>query len=230
MLEGIECEPPPDFGIKVVPDAAPSILYEDEALLVVDKPAGLLSVPGRGPSRQDSVERRLQARRAELGEGWPRLAHRLDLATSGLLVAAKNRDALVALQRQFSERSVDKRYIALLRGHLEGDDGVVDLPLRGDVDDRPRQIFDRADGKPSVTQWEVLDRTEVHTRVALYPKTGRSHQLRLHAAHEQGLGCPIVGDWIYGFGGERLMLHAESLSLTHPVRGTRMRFTSPCPF
>jgi tRNA pseudouridine32 synthase/23S rRNA pseudouridine746 synthase len=232
MLEGIECEPVPDFGMKAIGVDEPRTVHEDESIIVVDKPAGLLSVRGRGARRQDSVETRLQRRAGlSLENGpWPRLAHRLDLATSGLLVAAKDKPTLVSLQRQFSARSVSKRYIAVVRGVVENDAGVIDLPLSRDLDDRPRQIHDARRGKKSVTEWSVLARSDGTTRIAFHPITGRTHQLRLHAAHASGLGAPIVGDWLYGFGGDRLMLHADTLAFDHPRTGERMRFTSTCPF
>src|SRR5690606_29792622 len=256
MLEGIEHEPEPDVGLKWVPDAAPWVIFEDEAIVVVHKPAGLLSVRGRGPRRVDSVEYRLQQRLGEqLGDPtWPRLVHRLDLATSGLLIAAKSRETYVALQRQFSSKSVEKRYIALLHGAIAEDQGEVRLPLARDLDDRPRQMFDPLHGRPATTRWEVLERgvelarslvpgtvqtaAPPITRVALYPHTGRTHQLRLHAAHELGLGAPIVGDLLYGFGGgylealgaPRLMLHAEALRFGHPTSGKTMTLRVECPF
>lgn len=233
MLEGLDCEPAPDFGIEQVPDDAPVVVHEDDAIIVVDKPAGLLSVRGRGPRRQDSVELRLLGRfnlDDETDPTWPRLVHRLDLATSGLLVAAKYKQVYVALQRKFSERKVEKRYVALLHGSLSGAGGVIDLPLGRDLDDRPRQMHDAVKGKQALTRWESLGAEGDTTRVALYPQTGRTHQLRVHAAHAKGLGSPIVGDWIYGFGGDRLMLHAESIAFEHPVTGEPMAFRSACPF
>ncbi len=234
MLEGLECAPAPDVGMLTIAPELPTVLHEDEDIVVIDKPAGLLSVPGRGPRRQDSAERRLKARRkpAELGpEGWPRLVHRLDLATSGVIVAAQYKEAYVALQKQFSRRQVQKRYLALLRGHLEHASGEIDLPLRPDWDDRPRQLVDRREGKPARTRFERLGFEGELTRVALFPLTGRTHQLRLHAAHEEGLGLPIEGDRLYGFGGEgRLMLHAERLEFRHPRTGAQLHFEAPCPF
>ena len=230
MLQGIECEPPPDFGIKAVPDTAPELIYEDECIVVVDKPAGLLSVRGRGPNRQDCVEARLQARFCGDREDWPRLVHRLDLATSGVLLAAKDRETYVALQRQFSTRAVDKRYIAIIDGRLASLGGVIDFPIGRDLEDRPRQKYDPEHGKPARTRWERIAQVQGGTRVALFPETGRTHQLRLHVAHERGLATPIRGDWIYGFGGERLCLHAQGLGFAHPVTGQMLRFEAPCPF
>lgn len=231
MLEGIPCEPAPDVGMREVGAAAPAVVYEDPWILVVEKPSGMLSVPGRGPSRLDSAQYRLQSRFGSVDEQWPRLAHRLDLATSGLLVAARDRDALVDLQRQFSERAVDKRYVAILEGEVAASQGRVELALRTDVDERPRQIHDPIHGKPAVTRWNVVAREPGgRVRVELFPETGRTHQLRLHAAHAQGIGAPIVGDELYGFGGKRLLLHAEHLAFRHPNTGESMRFNSPAPF
>lgn len=231
MLQGIPCEPPPDVGLRPVDPDAPQAVHLDAAIIVVDKPAGLLSVPGRGPTRADSVQSRLQARHGSGDGTWPRMAHRLDLATSGLLIAARDRDALVALQRQFSAQAVDKRYVAIVQGRVEPDRGWIDLPLRPDIDDRPRQVVDRAHGRPSRTHFEVLARLpDDRTRIALRPATGRTHQLRLHAAHPEGLGSPIVGDVLYGFGGDRLLLHASNVAFRHPVTGAMLRLSSEPPF
>ncbi|KIG17686.1 Ribosomal large subunit pseudouridine synthase A [Enhygromyxa salina] len=231
MLEGLACEPAPDVGIEAVSADAPWVVHEDDAILVVEKPSGLLSVPGRGPRRRDSVEYRLQQRAGLEDDSWPRLVHRLDVATSGLLIAAKHKPAYVAMQRQFSSREVDKRYEALVRGAVAGDGGVIDLPLSRDLADRPRQIHDPVRGKPALTRWRVLERALDTTRVALFPKTGRTHQLRLHAAHPSGLDAPIIGDLLYGFGGDgRLMLHAASVGFRHPITGEALTFDSTCPF
>ncbi|PRQ07671.1 RluA family pseudouridine synthase [Enhygromyxa salina] len=230
MLEGLDCEPAPDVGIEPVSADAPWVVYEDDAILVVEKPHGLLSVPGRGPRRRDSVEVRLQQRAGLEDESWPRLVHRLDVATSGLLIAAKHKPAYVAMQRQFSTRAIDKRYEALVCGSVSGDKGVIELALARDLADRPRQIHDPVEGKPALTHWTVLERGPETTRVALYPKTGRTHQLRLHASHPKGLDAPIVGDLLYGFGGGRLMLHAASVGFLHPKTGEPLEFSSTCPF
>ena len=230
MLEGLPCEPAPDVGIEAVSDDAPWVIYEDDAILVVEKPCGLLSVPGRGPRRLDSVEYRLQQRVGLEDSTWPRLVHRLDVATSGLLIAAKHKPAYVAMQRQFSSREIEKRYEALVRGSVSGERGLIELPLTRDLDDRPRQIHDPVRGKPATTRWQVLERGAQTTRVALFPKTGRTHQLRLHTSHPNGLGAPIIGDLLYGFGGPRLMLHAASITFVHPVTGAPLTFSSTCPF
>jgi len=230
MLEGLECEPAPDVGLLPIGEQAPKVLHEDGSIVVVEKPCGLLSVPGRGPQRRDSVEHRLQRRLALADPTWPRMAHRLDLATSGVLIAAKTKPAYVALQRQFTARTIDKRYVAIVRGRVQGESGVIELALARDLDDRPRQIHDPIDGKASVTHWRVLSRGAETTRLALEPKTGRTHQLRVHLAHPKGLDAPIVGDALYGYGGRRLLLHAESITFLHPDTGEPMQLRSPCPF
>lgn len=231
MLEGISCEPPPSYGNHGVLDDAPHTLYEDDDLCVVDKPSGLLAVPGRGAAHRDSVQSRLQDRLNLEDSSWPRLVHRLDQATSGLLIAAKHKEAYVAMQQQFSRRTIHKRYVALLRGRLNESDGEIDLPLGRDIDDRPRQKHDPLRGKPSLTRWRRLELHDEQTRVEFVPITGRTHQLRLHAAHPLGLGAPIVGDVLYGFGEPpRLMLHAEHLAFKHPRSGDALDFQTPAPF
>ena len=231
MLRGLRVEAPPDYVNLPVPPEAPRGVFEDSSLLVVDKPCGLLSVPGRGARRRDSVQSRLQARSGLEDATWPRLVHRLDQATSGLLIAAKQKSAYVAIQQQFSRRTIVKRYVAVVRGILNESEGLIDLPLRPDFDDRPRQMHDPDHGRPAVTRWRRLAREGTLTRVEFFPQTGRSHQLRLHAAHPLGLGAPIVGDALYGWGGgPRLMLHAQRLDFVHPVTGSRQTFEAPVPF
>lgn len=209
-----------------VPPPLP-IVFEDEWLCVVNKPAGLLSVPGRGAENQDSVLRRLEAH-ARAGQPLF-LVHRLDQDTSGLLVAAKTKAAYVNLQKQFRDRLVKKDYVALAEGRLQGA-GCIDLPLRLDVDDRPRQLHDPERGKPASTRWKVLGHEGPHTRLAMQPLTGRTHQLRVHAAHPLGLAAPLVGDRLYGRGGGRLMLHAAGLAFTHPASGLPLHVTTEVPF
>ena len=204
------------------------IIYEDDALLAVHKPAGMLSVPGRGPQRQDCLATRLaRLRPSAIG---PLLVHRLDEATSGVLLAAKTHTAYVALQKQFRDRQVQKRYLAWLQGNVAGSEGTIQLPIRLDVDDRPRQIYDPIRGKAATTRWKVIEQRGDQTRVHLWPLTGRTHQLRVHAAHPLGLFAPIVGDRLYGTPGERLMLHAEELCFSHPTRNERITITVPSPF
>ncbi len=228
MLEGLSVAPPRAFAPPVAASNGLTILFEDTWLVVVDKPEGLLSVPGRETSLTDSVLTRLRARYPHAT--GPLLVHRLDLDTSGLLVAALDARTHATLQRQFLHRQVHKRYVAWVHGHVKGERGTIDFPMRVDLDDRPRQIHDPVHGKPAVTEWHVLERAAERTRVALFPHTGRTHQLRVHAAHPLGLGAPIVGDRLYGHPGERLLLHAEALSFEHPGTGRRVTFEQPAPF
>jgi tRNA pseudouridine32 synthase/23S rRNA pseudouridine746 synthase len=227
VLDGLRVEPPPLYGSARVPEHEPAVIYEDEALLVVDKPAGLLTVPGRNAALADCVATRLQRR---FPAADPRVVHRLDLDTSGLVLVGKGAEAHAALSRQFARGAVEKRYVAVLDGELSTTCGRVDLPLRLDVDDRPRQIVDYARGRPAQTEWELLSQSSGRARVALFPSTGRTHQLRVHAAHPAGLGCPIVGDRLYGREAERLLLHAERLRFCHPRTGAWLTVESPAPF
>ena len=194
------------------------ILYEDDYLLVINKPEGMLSVPGKGDV--DSVYQRLSILYPEAT--GPIIVHRLDMATSGLLLAAKTKEAHQNLQAQFKNRTIQKRYIALLEGEVPQDEGEIRLPLCPDPLDRPRQIVSEEFGKPALTHYRVLERTSGKTLIAFYPQTGRTHQLRVHAAHPQGLHCPILGDKLYGRKAERLYLHAEYLAFTHPITSERI--------
>ena len=228
MLEGLRVTAPRVFSPVSAAPGELSIVFEDAWLVVIDKPCGLLSVPSRDTSVTDSVLARLRARYPHAT--GPLLVHRLDLDTSGLLVAALDPRTHAALQRQFLRREVHKRYVAWLEGPLRAEQGMIDLPMRVDLHDRPRQIHDPVHGKPAVTQWQLLERRGARTRVALFPLTGRTHQLRVHAAHPLGLGAPIVGDRLYGHEDTRLLLHAESLAFTHPHTGQRVCFERPAPF
>ncbi len=230
MLQGLDVDPSPDA--EGFPKLDISVVYEDDSIAIVDKPSGLLSVPGR--TERHSVATIAQQR-------WPGslLVHRLDMWTSGLLVVAKNRNAYRNLQQQFSEHTVEKRYVALLSGPWPAGKptrGTISLPLYADPMNRPRQVVDYTLGKPAVTDYELVDSTPSSRReqgealIALYPHTGRTHQLRMHCAHEDGLGCPIKGDELYGQSADRLYLHAEQITLTHPTTGQRVHFTSKCPF
>ena len=225
MLDGLAHAAAPVFGAAAVAADEPRVVFEDAWLVVVDKPCGLLSVPGRDARLHDSAITRLRAR-------WPgaTAVHRLDLDTSGLLVAAKDPATHAALQRAFARREVDKRYVAWLDGRVAGDRGTVALALRVDLDDRPRQIVDPEHGRPAITEWCVVERAASRTRVELVPRTGRSHQLRVHAAHPLGLGAPIVGDRLYGRPAARLALHAEALAFCHPHTGRRIALARPAPF
>lgn len=198
-----------------------SVIYEDDHLVVIDKPSGLLSVPGTHIS--DSVYGRLKTR-------WknqpPHIIHRLDMATSGLLAVARTKEAHKHIQQQFLKRTVIKRYSALLSGELKEQRGEIHLPLRGDPDDRPRQLVCFEHGKEAVTRWERIRVHKGCTLVHFHPLTGRTHQLRMHAAHHLGLNTPIVGDDLYGTASDRLYLHAAYLEFTHPKTKERLRFES----
>ncbi len=232
MLDGLPVDPPPLFGSAALDPAEPRVVYEDEQLMVVHKPSGLLTVPGRSAALQDCVVTRLRARYPEAT--GPLVVHRLDLDTSGLLLVAKDLSTASALQRLFSLRQIDKHYVAWLDGTVTADHGHIRLPLRVDIDDRPRNIHDPVHGKPAHTEWQVLARENGRTRVRFIPHTGRSHQLRVHAAHPEGLNAPIVGDRLYGRiapdDDERLQLHAERLSFVHPVSGATVVVEQPAPF
>ena len=200
----------------------------DDAFLVVNKPSGLLSVPGRGPDKADCLSARVQAE-------FPGtlVVHRLDMETSGLMVFARNLDAQRALNRAFERRLVEKYYVAVVTGIVESDQGTIDLPLICDWPNRPRQMVDHATGKPSTTHYVVLARAEKlkQTRIGLTPITGRSHQLRVHMA---SLGHAIMGDSLYSVnpppGGQRLLLHAAKLRFPHPVSGEPVNCVSDVPF
>ncbi len=203
-----------------------SIVYADDAIVLVDKPSLLLSVPGRGETKQDSVVSRLQ-------QDFPgiREVHRLDWETSGLMLLARDKAAHSELSRQFREREVAKRYTAVVYG-VTAEAGEVDRPLRCDWPNRPRQIVDPELGKPSKTRWWRLATDDTSSRVELEPITGRSHQLRVHM---QSLGHPILGDGLYAHDearmmAPRLLLHASNLAFHHPQSGTRVSYTSPIPF
>ena len=202
------------------------VLYSDDALIVVDKPAGLLAVPGRGEARQDCVATRVQAEFADA-----RVVHRLDQATSGLMVLARGAAAQRALSRAFEGRRVAKRYLAVVDGLLVEDAGSIDLALAADWPNRPRQRVDAEHGKPSLTHWRVLarDLEARTTRVELEPVTGRSHQLRVHLL---SIGHAIVGDALYApqHAVPRLMLHASALTIPHPVDASVLNFSSAAPF
>ena len=217
MLQGLNVEPAPSERYSLSQNM-PEILFEDQWLLVLHKPEGVLSVPGK--SEEQSIYSLLRARYPEAT--GPLVVHRLDMATSGLLLAAKTQEVHRHLQAQFENRSIKKRYIALLDGILPEEEGVIDLPICPDYLDRPRQMVNEELGKTAITRYQVMDRKNGQTRIAFFPLTGRTHQLRVHAAHPLGLNCPIVGDELYGRKAERLYLHAEYLEFIHPVSGQRM--------
>ena len=218
MLQGLDVDPDPEtLGFQRM---ELKTVYEDEWLLVVDKPSGMLSTPGRIDDY--SVETIMQQR-------YPgsMIAHRLDMGTSGLLIIAKSLEVYRPLQEQFVKHQVRKKYLAMLegRGKKEEIRGTISLPLRPDPMNRPRQVVDMEHGKRAVTDYEFLS----DNLVALYPQTGRTHQLRIHCAHPDGLGRPIVGDELYGTKGERLMLHAAEIWFRHPVTGKEMHLVSDFP-
>ncbi|MGL2963476.1 RluA family pseudouridine synthase [Flavobacterium sp. RSB2_4_14] len=209
MLQGIPLEENP-FNTNPAAGKELKIVFEDEFLLLVNKPAEFLSVPGKKIT--DSVQTRMKSK-------YPNamIVHRLDMSTSGLLLIGKTPEIYKKLQAQFIKRKVSKRYVALLDGLLEEENGVIDLPLRVDLDNRPNQIVCYEHGKPAQTKWEVIERRNNKTLLYFYPITGRTHQLRVHAAHPLGLNTPIVGDDLYGTKSNRLHLHAESITFTHPI-------------
>jgi tRNA pseudouridine32 synthase/23S rRNA pseudouridine746 synthase len=211
MLKGLEMEVNP-FQENPAEGKNIEIVYEDEILAVINKPAEFLSVPGKIIS--DSVYQRVK----ELypNATGPLIVHRLDMSTSGLMLIAKDEETYVKLQSQFIKRTIKKRYAALLDGVLEENEGFIDLPLRVDLDDRPRQLVCYEHGKPAQTKWKKIEIRNNQTLVYFYPITGRTHQLRVHASHELGLNTPIVGDDLYGTKGKRLHLHAEQLIFEHP--------------
>ncbi|WP_435531459.1 pseudouridine synthase [Pseudogemmobacter faecipullorum] len=215
----------PDF-VYNPPDTPLAVLYEDAQILVLDKPSGLLSVPGKLEGRQDCLLTRLQA------EYWgSQLVHRLDCDTSGVMIFARNKKAQGFLGQEFEKRRARKSYVARVYGEIEGESGHIDLPLCADWPNRPRQMVHPDLGRPAQTDWEVIGRAPGETRVRLFPKTGRSHQLRVHMLE---LGHPIMGDPIYASGparaAPRLMLHAEWLALAHPESGAAIEFRAEPPF
>jgi len=220
--DGDAYRPPPDVGLEV--------LHVEPALVVLVKPPGLLSEPGRGPGKRDSLLVRTQAVYPDA-----RIVHRLDMMTSGVIVLARAAGAHAALSQAFRERAVDKRYEALVHGRPASDEGDIALPLAVDWPNRPRQVVCHETGKPSLTHYRVVGTTQVDgvgalTRVALAPVTGRTHQLRVHLA---ALGCPIAGDPFYGVEGDtapRMMLHAHRLTFAHPLTGEPLAFESAVPF
>ncbi len=207
------------------PDVPLRVIYQDDLVIVADKPAGLLSVPGKLEGRKDCLESRLRA------AFWDSLlVHRLDCDTSGVMIFARTKQAQGFLGQEFEKRRAKKVYVARVAGVMEADRGRVDLPIGADWEFRPRQKVDQEHGRAAVTDFEVVERGEGETRVRLFPQTGRSHQLRVHM---QALGHPILGDPIYSGDSEawpRLMLHAEVLGLHHPGTGEWVEFQAGCPF
>ena len=215
MLQGLDVDAnPEEVGF---PHLVPEVVYEDDAIAVINKPAGLLSIPGR--TEEYSVATWAQQR-------WPESlpVHRLDMGTSGILLVAKNQEVYQTLQKQFTDHTVKKKYLAVVEGVPAKEHGIIDLPLLSDPLNRPRQVVDFEHGKRAITEYRVLSPPNL---LALWPHTGRTHQLRMHCAHEQGLGCPIKGDELYGTKSDRLYLQAQAISFVHPVTGKRMHFELP---
>ena len=227
MLQGLQVEENPMLKRMQVPSKNLEIVYEDPWLSVINKPAGMLSVPGK----EDAVSVYSLMREQYPEADGPLTVHRLDMATSGLMLIAKTKRVHQNLQAQFKNRLVRKRYVALLEGVVPKDKGTVDLPLCLNPLDRPRQMVHTEHGKPAITDYQVLERLDgKRTRIVFYPRTGRTHQLRIHAAHPLGLHCPIIGDELYGEKADRLYLHAEYLEFTHPITGETVRITKEAEF
>lgn len=221
MLQGLEVDPNPE-ETKSTP-LEPEVVYEDKAVAVVNKPSGMLSMPGRQTAYSVSTWAQ---------EYWPgsMVAHRLDMSTSGIILVAKTEEAYHALQEQFTERVVKKKYLAIVEGKPQEEHGVINLPLSSDPLNRPCQVVDHEHGKQAITEYRVLATVQDYTLLALWPHTGRTHQLRMHCAHHEGLGCPILGDELYGRKAERLYLQAQAITFVHPSTNKRMHFELPYPF
>lgn len=225
MLKGIEMDTNPLLKNPAVGKVLETI-FEDDDLIVIYKPNDFLSVPGI--QIQDSVYTRVKQQVKNIS--GPIIIHRLDMATSGLLVLAKNKEAHKIIQSQFINKTVQKRYTALLDGIIAEDKGMINLPLRVDLDDRPRQLVCYEHGKPAKTEWKLIERKDGKTKVHFYPISGRTHQLRVHASHSSGLNTPIIGDDLYGKKSNRLHLHAEHIEFTHPISKEVVSFTVKADF
>ena len=225
MLQGIQLD---DNPLLTNPAAGKTIdiVYQDEQMVIINKPAEFLSVPGKNIN--DSIYVRMQ--QAFPDAKGPLIVHRLDMSTSGLMVIALTKQAHQNLQKQFINRTVEKRYVALLDGELNEQQGMIRLPLRVDLDDRPRQLVCYEYGRIAETRWQLISTDNKQSKVYFYPKTGRTHQLRVHAAHINGLNTAIVGDDLYGSKANRLHLHAESLTLDQPVTKQRLHFQLDADF
>jgi len=225
MLKGMKIEKNPLNSITPAKSEL-DIIFEDDAIIIVNKPAGLLSTPGK--QTYDSVFSRIKE--AYPKTNGPLIVHRLDMATSGLMVIAKTKETHENIQKQFLDKSVKKRYVALLEGIIRGEKGFIDLPLRVDLDNRPQQMVCLEHGKHSQTVWRVIERRESQTLIHFFPLTGRTHQLRVHSAHPKGLNTPIVGDELYGEKKDRLHLHAEGIEFKHPITNKIIRFNLKAEF
>ncbi|MBR5332342.1 MAG: RNA pseudouridine synthase [Muribaculaceae bacterium] len=223
MLQGLDVEPNPLENRSQ--HANIEVLYDDEWIVAVNKPHDMLSVPGKLSigSLQEYVQQRYSQCDIQV-------VHRLDMATSGVLLFAKTKDAHKALQALFESRQVKKQYVAILDGIVETQRGIIDLPLILNPDDRPRQIVNCTHGKQAITHYEIVEQKEGKTRINFYPITGRTHQLRVHASHPNGLNAPIVGDTLYGTHASRLHLHAQSVEFIHPITHKEIKISTPCPF
>lgn len=224
MLQGLDVEPNPLE--KQIDEIPLDVIFEDDWLIVVNKPAGMLSVPGKLSvnSLQEQVQR--------LYPNYEQLfiVHRLDMATSGLLIFAKSLSIYKRMQSMFKTREIKKRYIAILDGVIETDSGIIELPLILNPHERPLQCVNHTHGKPAITRFEAIKRKNGKTLIAFHPETGRTHQLRVHSAHPEGLNTPIVGDNLYGTPADRLYLHAEAIEFTHPITDKRIHISVPAPF
>ena len=221
MMQGLDVDPSPEETN--TSHLGAEIVYEDEAVVVVNKPSGMLSMPGR----QETYSIATWAE-----ERWPgsMVAHRLDMSTSGIILVAKTEEAYHALQEQFTERVIKKKYFAIVEGIPKDEHGIVKLPLSSDPMNRPCQIVDHEHGKQAITEYRILATRQDYTLLALWPHTGRTHQLRMHCAHHEGLGCPIMGDELYGRKADRLYLQAQAITFVHPLTNKRMHFELPYPF
>ena len=225
MLEGTEMDENP-FLQNTALGKELTTVYEDDAIVIINKPPEFLSVPGKNV--QDSVQMRMQIKYPNAT--GPMTIHRLDMSTSGLMIIAKTSEAYKYIQYQFIKRRVKKRYVALLDGIVKEEEGIIDLPLRVDLEDRPRQLVCYEHGKKGVTKWKVIERSNNKTRIHFFPITGRTNQLRVHSAHPLGLNTPIIGDDLYGTKVDRLHLHAEFIEFTHPISKEIVRFEVEAAF
>ena len=225
MLEGVQMDE--NLLLKNLSESvALKIVFEDDDLIIVNKPPEFLSVPGK--EIKDSVYTRIKQKYPSVT--GPIIVHRLDMSTSGILVLTKTKEANKILQQQFIKRTVKKRYVALLSGKVSEKKGTITLPLRLDLDDRPRQLVDFKNGKAAKTNWTIISENNTYTRIHFYPVTGRTHQLRVHAAHKDGLNLPIIGDDLYGTKQDRLYLHADFIEFIHPTSKNKINFTVPSDF
>lgn len=226
MLKGISVSKNPLLEQLTATKKEIEIIHEDDYLLVINKPEELLTVSGK--EIEDSVYHRIKKQYPKIT--GPIIVHRLDMSTSGILLISKDEETYKALQTQFINRTIQKRYVALLDGTLQKSKGQINLPLRVDLDDRPKQLVCNIHGKPALTKWETIEIRDGKTKVYFYPVTGRTHQLRVHAAHNLGLNTSIIGDDLYGTKTDRLHLHAEYIEFIHPRTKEKISFTSTSPF